>query len=308
MENPLFLSNVEVEYLCPQNEPEEGKRWSYSFVYYLEDLRNIYWIYEKYDIDSIPALFQRCKDLNLKSWNGKAWNQRNLLELVNALKNFGLLSIESNNVSTRGLFKESSPEIPLFEEDKKVFSEIYRTYFRFREFHQLFSGSESVIYYIQGGRFTNRFILTKEPPYRIVGISDEHADMMRFWDVFIKWGQSLDMLRKYPLKPFNICTDMSVKGLSIAYLSHEMPEDFSVFEYMSTKMQGSYLYIPDVVYSIISARGYSVDDILEKIVEESVSKPNDYRAQSTSAIFINEKENFLFPKIGNTYITHLLKL
>lgn len=308
MENPLFLSNVEVEYLSPQNEPDEGKRWSYSFVYYLEDLRNIYWIYEKYDIDSIPALLQKCKDLNLKSWNGKAWNQRNLLELVNALKNFGLLSIESNNICIRGLFKESSPETPLFEEDKKVFSEIYKTYFRFREFHQLFTGSESVIYYIQGGRFTNRFVLTKAPPYRIVGISDEHADMMRFWDVYIKWGQSLDMLRKYPLKPFNITTDMSVKGLSIAYLSHEMPDDFSVFEYMSTEMQGSYLYIPDVVYSIINARGYSVDDILEKIIEESVSKPNDYRAQSTSAIFINEKENFLFPKIGNTYITHLLKL
>lgn len=33
-----------------------------------------------------------------------------------------------------------------------------------------------------------------------------------------------------------------------------------------------------------------------------------YRAQSTSAIFVQKKEDFLFPLMGNTYITHLLKL
>lgn len=308
MEGTLYICNEIVEYLIPQKEPEEGKRWSYSFVYYLEDLRNIYWLYEKNDIDSIPDLYRKCKDLSLKSWNGKAWNQRNLLELVNALKNFGLLSIERNEVCQRGLFKETSLEAPISEDDKKVFVEIYKTYFRFREFHNLFTNTESLIYYIQGGRFTNRFLLTKAPPYRIVGISEEHSDMMRFWDVFIKWGQSLDMLKKYPLKPFNISTDTKVKGLSIAYLCHAMPKDFSVFAYIKAEMQGSYFYIPDVIYTIITAKGYSVEDILKKIIEESVKKSNIFRAQSTSAIFINEKETFLFPKIGNTYITHLLKL
>ena len=132
--------------------------------------------------------------------------------------------------------------------------------------------------------------------------------LMRFWDVYLKWGQSLDMLKKYPLKPFDINVDTSVKGLSMAYFYQEMPKNFSVFDYISTEMQGSYHYIPDIVYSVIKNRGYAVEDILERIVAESIGKPDVFRAQSTSAIFINEKENFLFPKIGNTYVTHLLKL
>ena len=307
MEDAVYISNAGIEYLEPQKEPEEGKRWSYSYVYYLEDLRNIYRLYEQYRIDSIPALYDRCKELNIKSWSGKEWNQRNLLELVNALKNFKLLSLESNEVSQKGIFVESLPESPLKEEDKAVFREVYKTYFRFREFHQLFTDFKPVIYYIQGGRFTNRFLQITETPYRVIGISDEHADMMRFWDVYLKWGQSLDMLKKYPLKPFDINVDTSVKGLSMAYFYQEMPKNFSVFDYISTEMQGSYHYIPDIVYSVIKNRGYAVEDILERIVAESIGKPDVFRAQSTSAIFINEKENFLFPKIGNTYVTHLLK-
>ena len=94
----------------------------------------------------------------------------------------------------------------------------------------------------------------------------------------------------------------------MAYFYQEMPKNFSVFDYISTEMQGSYHYIPDIVYSVIKNRGYAVEDILERIVAESIGKPDVFRAQSTSAIFINEKENFLFPKIGNTYVTHLLKL
>ena len=319
MKNEIIIKQVDVVFIIPQQEPAEGKRWSYSFVYYLEDLRNVYRVYDEYEIDSISALYRKCEEIGLTSWNGKQWNQRNLLELVNALKNFQLLTVD-NKVCEKGLFADSRAEEPLTKDEEQVFQKIYFTYFRFCEFHNLFveggnfvsnknlSTAIPVIYYIQKARFTNRFILSTEPEMRIVGLSDDHSDMMRFWDVYLKWGVSLGLLRKYPLKPFGINTIPSTKGLSIVYFYNRIPEDFSVFEYMLKKMQGSYMYIPEVVYSLIVDKHFAVEDVLERIVEESIAYPDVFRAQSTSAIFISEKEHFLFPKIGNTYITHLLKL
>ena len=320
MKNEIILKQFDVEYMVPQEEPGQGKRWSFSFVYYLEDLRNVYRLYDEYEIDSIPALLQKCKELGMKSWNGKDWNQRNLLELVNALKNFKWLSVDDNKVVRKGLFAKTCSEDPLTGDEKEVFKEIYFSYFRFCELHNLFIGdngimnernineSSPVIYYMQDSRFTNRFITKSKAQTRIVGLADEHSDMMRFWDVYVKWGVSLDVLRKYPLKPFGINTVPQTKGLSIAYFYTKMPKDFSVFDYMLNEMQGLYLFIPDVIYSLIYDRHFAAEDVLERIVEESIANPNTFRAQSTSAIFINDKENFLFPKIGNAYITHLLKL
>lgn len=307
MKREINLRQIPIEMLVPQREPDGGKRWSYSFVYYLEDLRNIYRLYDECEIDSIPSLQRKCNEEGLKSWSGKTWNQRNLLEQVNALKNFKLLSVEGI-ARTKGLFSRTKPEEPLTENEKDVFREVYQDYFRFREFHQLFNPSNTVAYYIEGGRFTNRFLQEIEDPSHIVGIGDDHADMMRFWDVFLKWGTSLEMLKKYSLKPFGVSTLPSVKGLSIAYFYETMPNNFSVFDYISTEMQGAYHYIPDVIFSIICSMRYSVESIIERIVEENAEKTDMYRAQTTSAIFVNRKEDFLFPKIGNTYITHLLKL
>lgn len=319
MKNEIILKQCDVEFMVPQKEPEQGKRWSFSFVYYLEDLRNVYRLYDEYEIESIPALYCKCKELGIKSWNGKDWNQRNLLELVNALKNFKLLS-NDNKVSTKGLFTETHPEEPLTSAEKNVFKNIYLSYFRFCEFHKLFVGKDDaitygnfidstpVVYYMQDSRFTNRFLVNAKPSTKIIGLSDEHSDMMRFWDVYVKWGVSLDVLRKYPLKPFGVNTVPPTKGLSIAYFYTKMPKDFSVFDYMLKEMQGSYLFIPDVIYTLIYDKHFAAEDVLERIVEESIINSNTFRAQSTSAIFVNDKENFLFPKIGNAYITHLLKL
>ena len=321
MKTEIKLKRAEVVPIIPQKESNEGKRWSYSFVYFLEDLRNVYRLYDENDIDSIPTLLKICKEKEVKSWSGKEWTLRNLLELVNALKNFGLLEMEGDKVAKPGLFSETVSESPLSVLELEVFKDIYFSYFRFVEFHKLMmtapvaislesmmGKSSPIIYYMQDARFTNRYILSLEPELNIVGIPDEHADMMRFWDVYVKWGTRLNILRKYPLKPFGVTTSPNVNGLGIAYIYAKMPESFSVFDYILESIEGSYLYIPDIVYALMISMRYSIEDIIAKIAEESVTRSDIYRAQSTSAIFINEKESFLFPKIGNTYITHLLKL
>lgn len=321
MKTEIKLKQAEVVSIIPQSEPLKGKKWSYSFVYFLEDLRNIYRLYDEYKIDSIPCLLQICMEKGVKSWSGKEWNQRNLLEQVNALKNFKLLETDGGKVTKSGLFSGTTFDSSLSEHEIDVFKNIYFSYFRFVEFHRLMAKnamditaesmlrhSFPIMYYMQDSRFTNRFILSLEPGQEIEGIPDEHADMMRFWDVYVKWGISLNLLRKYPLKPFGITTSPNVRGLGIAYFYNKMPESFSLFDYIKEEIEGSYLYIPDIVYSIMTNMRYSVEDIVARIADESVTKSDTYRAQSTSAIFVNKKETFLFPKIGNTYITHLLKL
>lgn len=317
----IDLSQADIEQLVPKEEPKEGKRWSYSFVFFLEDLRNIYRLYEEYDLHSIPELYNKCKEVNLESRTKKAWTQRNLLEIVNALKNFKLLSVD-DEVVQRGLFSNSLPSEELTHEEKKVFKEIYYDYFRFKEFHRLFLEKENVsdkedieewqsrviFYYTGEGRFTNHFIIKTKPSLQILEIPNEHSDMMRFWDVFLKWGTALNLMNKNPLKPFGVTTTPSTKGLGFAYFTREMPKDFSVFEYVRHNMEGSYLYIPDIIYSLVVNMRFAVKDIKARLEEESQNKANMYRAQSTSAIFLDPKEDSLIPKIGNTYFSHLLKL
>ena len=57
-----------------------------------------------------------------------------MLEIVNALKNFGLISIDENKPINVNLF--DNKEDKLTEQDVRIFKDIYINYFRFREFHQ----------------------------------------------------------------------------------------------------------------------------------------------------------------------------
>ena len=71
-----------------QSSPEkEGHGWSYLSVYSLRDFKDIYQILlANPDVRSINSLLKFCLINNYVSETGKDWTQRNLLELVNALK------------------------------------------------------------------------------------------------------------------------------------------------------------------------------------------------------------------------------
>lgn len=321
MEINIDLNTAEFQMFTPQVEPEKGKKWSYFNVYYLEDLRNIYWLYDKYDVTSIPCLYKLCTQLGLKSASGKAWSQRNLLELVNALKNFHLISLTDNKVDKPGLFHVVKFEEKINSYEKSIFEDLYFSYFRFKEFHRLFVNdtnivkcecigrkSQAIISFSGSGKYTDHFVINTSPKTIVVSIPEQDSDVTRFWDVYVKWGVTLGLLKKYPLKPFGITLIPAVNGSSIVYFCCKMPADFSVFRFAIEEMEGSYLYIPDIIYSVILARKFTIEDIKQKIIDECLSDYNTFRPQSTSAIFVNEKEDFLLPKIGNTYITHLLKL
>ena len=317
----IDLNTAEYQMFTPQVEPDNGKKWSYFNVYYLEDLRNIYWLYDKYDVSSIPCLYNLCTQLGVKSASGKTWNQRNLLELVNALKNFHLISLTDNRVYKPGLFQVVRFEDLLNSDERSIFKDLYLSYLRFIEFHRLFVSdtdrvrfecidreSHVLFSYSGSGKYTDHFVVCTSPKTIVVSVSEQDSDVTRFWDVYVKWGITLGLLKKYPLKPFGINFIPAVNGPSIVYFCCKMPADFSVFRFATEEMEGSYLYIPDIIYSVILARKFTVEDVKQRIIDECLSDFDTFRPQSTSAIFVNEKEDFLLPKIGNTYITHLLKL
>lgn len=51
----------------------------------------------------------------------------------------------------------------------------------------------------------------------IIEIDSKDSEIMRFWDVYIKWGETLNLIEKFPLKAWGIHFIPSVKSLNIVY-------------------------------------------------------------------------------------------
>ena len=319
MELYIDISKSECHTFLSRAENNEGKKWSYSYVYFLEDLKLVYNLLCNDTTKSIPHLLNICNSHNIISKSGKKWTNRNLLEIVNALKNFGLISIDENRPINVNLF--SNKEDRLTQQDVKIFKDIYISYFRFREFHQLFINSEQqlsldllynesnpIYSFSSFGRFVNSFMIDCDNYEYIIEIDKKDSEIMRFWDVYIKWGETLGLIEKFPLKAWGIHFIPSVKSLNIVYFKKSMPRNYSIFDFIDNEYQVEYIYIPDIIKLLITKERFALEDIKSKLVDECLKMPHRYRAQSTSAIFVQKKEEFLFPLMGNTYITHLLKL
>lgn len=319
MELYIDIAKSEHHKFLSQEENNEGKKWSYSYVYFLEDLKVVYNLLCNDTTRTIPNLLNTCNSHNIISKSGKKWTNRNLLEIVNALKNFGLISIDENRPINVNLF--SNKEDRLTEQDLKIFKDIYISYFRFREFHQLFINSEQqpsleILYnesnpifsFSSFGRFVNSFMIDCTNYEYIIEIDNKDSEIMRFWDVYIKWGETLGLIEKFPLKAWGIHFIPSVKSLNIVYYKKTMPRNYSIFDFIDNEFQAEYIYIPEIIKLLIINERFALEDIKSKLIDECIKMPHRYRAQSTSAIFVQKKEEFLFPLMGNTYITHLLKL
>lgn len=297
--------------IIPQKD-KEGKGWSYSYVYYLRNLKDVYSILYMYGgVSSIPQLLAICKTNNVQTENGKEWNGRYLLEFVNALKNFGL--IDTNNNPLKDDLFESGLNEPLTTRDKNVFVNIYSSYFRFQEFHNLFGGfanatnSLLVYAYMDNCRFYNRFVCAEKNT--VFYIEDQHQDMMRFWDVYTKWGTTLHVLNKGSLASFDISTlNDELKNAYLLNLSIPVPENFSILDYVSNVLNSKYIYIPELERDLIIKYKYSIDSIKEKLVIETNQRSNEYRLQRTSEMLVDGSTKALLPYVENVYMSHIIKL
>lgn len=288
------------------------KAWSYFNLYYLREIKDIYLIYAKYpEINDIQTLKTICDRENLISENGKTWTYRNLLEIVNALHKLDLL--DNNNVVINPKLFSSPLNTPLLPEDKQVFVQLYFKYIRFVDFHTLFDyitpNVKCLFYFKEQSRFFNRFITNeKEDMGCVVSIRNDASEISRFWDVYLKWGEELNILHKYPLKLFGISYPSLCKDLSIAYFHNEMPSTFSVSDYIENDFSSDYIYLPKLYWDIILKYGYSIVDINERLIEESKQHHARFQLQSTSAIFVTPLEVKTLPIIENKYMSHLLKI
>jgi hypothetical protein len=310
MRLPFDIDKMEMIPIIPQNE-REGKGWSYSYVYYLRNLKDIYLLLYRYGGISIPKLLKICKTDNVQTENGKEWNERYLLEFVNALKNFDL--IDTNNNPTSDSLFESRINEPLTPRDKSVFVKIYANYFRFREFHNLFGGfsnreNSMIIYaYMDNCRFYNRFVCADKNA--VFYIENDHQDMMRFWDVYTKWGTTLYVLNKGSLASFDISTlNEELKNAYLLNLSIPVPENFSILDYVSNVLNSKYIYIPELERDLIFRYKYSIDSIKEKLVIETNQRSNEYRLQRTSEMLVDGNTKVLLPYVENVYMSHIIKL
>lgn len=291
------------------------KGWGYSFVYNLRDLRDIYLLLSQNIGRSIQELLDICKKYNLISESGKDWTARNLLEIVNAWINFGYVrSIQHGYIIIRQAEFNSDVNMPLDDNDKKIFLKIYFEYYKFKEFHSLFSTNRTekrldgfVYAFSQGIRFVNNFFVPRTDT--LWTIDNSHKDMMRFWDVYTSWGIKLNVLDKLNLFAFDIMTiDERLRNSNMIYYVNEMSKDFSIIEYIKNTMSESYLSIISIERQLVWKYHFKIDDIKNRIVKECEHPNSSYRMQSTSSNFIRRNDHRYYPMVNNTYISHLLKV
>lgn len=296
--------------LAPQTE-KNGKGWSFSNVYYLRNIKDLYLLLCKNSFSSVPLITNYCLTNNIMSENGKAWNNRYILEIINALRNFGLL--DKNNKPLQGTLFESEINEPLSQQDKTVFTNIFFTYFRFQEFHKIFGDihnplSSRIVYaYMEKSRFFNCFVCADINT--LFFIENKHQDMMRFWDVYTKWGTTLNVLNKCSLPALDISSNNEeLKNAYLLYYSFPIPRDFSVLDFISQELASGYIYIPELERELLYRYKFSIPDIKNKIIEEVSLRSDEYRLQRTSEIFVDSRTKPLLPIVENTFMSHIIKL
>ncbi|MDR2947931.1 MAG: hypothetical protein LBV71_01855 [Prevotella sp.] len=319
---------IELPSLTDEAHSELSKGWSLSYVYFLKELRDIFLIIVKYKSVNKSFIWQKCKEENvLPEGINNEWTERNVLERINALKNFGLISKEGEVVNSNIFISSLGSELTV--EDKNIFKSIFFQYFRFREIISwminpyvenrleiMSSIDESNIKekvqvtfpFINEGRFTNSFFFELKDNADIFYINDKNSDLMRFWDVFVKWGTTLDLLDRFQLKWADINVVPKVKSLSCVYFKKEIQNDFSLIEFIRQNYRSDYIYIPQLVLDIVMLYRFPIDGIKELIVNQCIENRDKMSMQRTSEIFIEEKEKVLLPMHRNTYVSHLLML
>lgn len=295
----------------PFEEENESKAWSYSSVYSLIDLRNIYMLCWRYNgFPSTSKCLEACIENGITSESGKRWTNRNVLEILNALINFLLLERRSLIPVDVNVKFETFGEEFLSNKDKKVLLNIFFHYKRFAEFWNLFEKSSEkglICSFNYLSRFTDSFLMGITDDCMIYRIPERKSEIMRFWDVFCSWGVKLGVLEKVPLHFFNIDTVPSVKGLSLIYKTHIMPHDFSILNYYNMNHLGRNVYIPVLFIHLIKDYKFSIEFMKKKLVEEVLASMDSYRLQSTSLIFVDRNDEKYLPKVDNVYMSHLLK-
>lgn len=310
-----------------------GKGWSWSYVYNFIEIRNIFIALRQWKCQNFNLVnfYTYCKAINLPFVKTE-WTRRRILEHINALKNFEI--IDSNGQIIRHLFINSQISSPLSKEDLNTFRKIYFQYFRFKEIFSWFidqpqekidiesvyslnertiiEKSHPIFYFSNESRFIDSFILELNDNPVIFNIERDNADLMRFWDVFIKWGITLGILEKFSLSSLNIKTIFG-KNINCIYIinNNNKKFDFNLVSFINQNYNDNYIYIPQLIFDLVFKFRLSIKIIQDLIIEQYKIHKEFISFERTSEIFIKKQEikdgdKILFPKYKDSYVSHLI--
>lgn len=334
-------SRLEIPYI---NEDEakllnRNKGWTLSYTYYFSEIRDVYIALRTKGFTGLEEFTNYCLSVDLPFVRTQ-WNKRRILEHLNALINFSLIDTKYKIIAE--VFNESKIGDSLSSDDLNVFYNIYFSYFRFREIFSWFvninpisrlnlvkeldrssilNSSIPLYAFSEKGKFMDSFFCELRdytPVYYIRHkcmdakgeVVNGNEDLMRFWDMFIKWGTELGVVEKFSLRDLGLKTSTD-KNIICCYIINNDPVQLDLLEYINKNFAHSYIYLPELTFKIATAYRLSIKAAHELIIQGYKVNKENLSFERTSEVFIRggeirEQDKILFPKFAGSYISHLV--
>lgn len=316
---PILTSN-EAKALSIDGE----KGWGYSNIYFPIELKNIFIALKRIQ-------YTENKDFTIKAVKDKLpfvktpWEWRRVLEHENALINFGLITKDRKLI--KDFFPENDYSTELNQSDIEVFKGIYHSYFVFKEIHSwllnpiqhdhssflnkvtvenLQQDSSPIFPFLLENRFNDAFIFSLSDSTNIFRIPNDNGELMRFWDVYVKWGQELKLLEKFNMKNLDYELSNNLKSFACVYYINPEKPNFNLLNFIKSEYQGKHIHIPNLILKIALKYRHRINDIKQHIIEQALSDSNSFSLQRTSEIFIRGTEINFVPQFKDSYISHIL--
>jgi hypothetical protein len=331
---------IDLSFMTNKEASEKyGKGWGYSFVYSLVEIRDIFLTLRKYGITTISEFTNNYVKNKIPHTKPKSkWTKRRVLEVLNSLVNFGLID-NQYHILKENYFSDSIIGEPLSPSDKAIFREIYFTYFRFRELLLLYvnpdilvtanayeihkateqylvNNSNVLFSFTESGRFIDSFFTDlKDNPviYTIPKFNDEdkNSGAMRFWDVFMKWGDDLGVLEKFNMVSMRIKL-LKDKSFVCSYILSEKRITTPLLSYIDKKFPNKRsIDLSLLSFNLCIDFRVSCNDAKDYIIEEYKKNIEQMSLVRTSEVFIKEKdflakEKVFYPQYKDSYISNII--
>lgn len=334
-----YINDDEAKSLA-QEEKGYKKGWSFSNVYHFSEIRDVYLALREKSYEGKKAFTEYCLSINLP-FVSTPWEERRILEQLNALKNFSL--IDSDYKLIKHVFDTGKIGSPISEDDLNVFRDIYFSYFRFKEIFSWFinlnpssrlslvnqitekdikGSSRPLFAYSERRKLKDTFFrnLKDDVPLYYIKYKDKDSedevetnkgDLLRFWDVFIKWGATLKEIEHFNLRRDLDIKTSSNKSIVCCYVISEEHKDLDILDYVSKNYKNNYLYLPELVFRIATEFRWSIEHTQQVIMNQYSQRKELFSIERTSEIFIKrgeikDEDKILFPKYNDAYISHMV--
>lgn len=304
-----------------------SKGWTFSFVYHFIELKNVFIALKRIPFAGIDDFFRNVVDSNIP-FVKTPWDTRRLLEQLNALINFGLISKKYEVEEL--FFKENDYTDIITSDDLALFNKIYHSYFRFKEIHSwllspnqenheiflnevseidLKYNSVPIFSFAIDGRFNNAFIysLSDHTDLYMIPVvgGKKNGGLLRFWDVYVKWGQELGVIEKFNLKNLDYEIANYPKSMSCLYYIRDEEPNIDLLDFIKSEFHTRSIFIPLLVLKIALKYRYKIETIKSMIINQALKNSDLFSLQRTSEIFIRDTERNFIPIYKDSYISHL---